>query len=102
MKPQIDHGCFDEPGYRFDLKTLARFRKTLKAGQKVNLATPIDDDGNTLRKRKCRGEIKAVYLHIAVVEYPTTVLRCGVACGIIRRESFTLKELMIWNMGEMR
>ncbi len=97
---RIEHGIFeDRPIGRFYLRTLREYRRTLRIGQQVRLSMPIDDDGNTTKKRILRGKIKAIYPHIAVVEYPITVVNSGVKKEIDRWESFTLKELMIWNMS---
>ena len=95
---RIEHGIFDAPKGRFYLRTLEEYRRRVRIGQQVRLIMMAGDNENS-KKRILHGEIKAIYPHIAVVEYPAVVRRCGVNCGILRRESFTLKELMIWNMG---
>jgi len=94
---RIDHGVLDTPRGKFYLKTLDCYRRTLRIGQQVKLVM-ADGEYENSKKRILRGEIKAIYPHVAIVEYPAIVRRCGVNCGILRRESFTLKELMIWNM----
>lgn len=95
---RIEHGIEDRPIGRFYLRTLREYRRTLRIGQQVRLVMMAGDNENS-KKRILHGEIKAIYPHVVIVEYPAVVRRCGVNCGILRRESFTLKELMIWNMG---
>ena len=94
---RMDHGVLDTPRGRFYLRTLEEYKRRVRIGQQVKLVM-TDGEHENSKKRILRGEIKAIYPHIAIVEYPAVVRRCGVNCGIIRRESFTLKELMIWNM----
>ncbi len=100
MMKQIEHGTYEQnSGCRFYLRTLRQYRRTLRIGQQVRLVMTAGENENT-KKKILRGKIKAIYPHIAVVEYPITVVNSGVKKEIDRRESFTLKELMIWNMGK--
>lgn len=86
-----------EVRFVYDNRTLGQFRKKLKVGQMVKLLMKEGDFVGAF-KRTFVAEIKEVYPHIAIVEYPIRVKRAGVYEGYMRRESFTLKELMIWNM----
>lgn len=100
---RIEHGIFeDRPIGRFYLRTLREYRRTLRIGQQVRLVQSACEDEDRGKKRVFKGRIKAIYPHIAVVEYPAMVINCGVRKEIDRRESFTLKELTIWNMGVER
>ena len=94
---RIDHGVLDTPRGKFYLKTLDSYRRTLRIRQQVKLVM-TDGEYENSKKRILRGEIKAIYPHVAIVEYPAVVIDCGKRKEINRRESFTLKELMIWNM----
>lgn len=97
---RIDHGVLDTPRGKFYLKTLDSYRRTLRIGQQVKLVM-ADGEYENSKKRILRGEIKAIYPHVAIVEYPTGVKKCGDRREV-KRESFQIKQLMIWNMGVER
>ena len=94
--PRVDHGQLDRLSFRFTVKDLARYIKTLKPGQTVYIKKIINEEGGRTRTSVNRATVVSVYPHITVVDQPGIVKETGK--GIARRTSYTNAELMIWNM----
>ena len=97
--PEVDHGRFGQLSFRFTVKDLARYIKTLKPGQTVYIKKIVNEEGGRIRTSVNRATVVSVYPHITIVDQPEVVKNCGKEKAVIRRTSHTNKELMIWNMG---
>ena len=95
--PEVDHGRFGQLSFRFTVKDLARYIKTLKPGQTVYIKKIVNEEGGRTRTSVNRATVVSVYPHITVVDQPGIVKESGK--GIVRRTSYANAELMIWNMG---
>ena len=89
-----DHGRICDPEFRFDLKTLEQFKRRLKVGQQVRLVI-MEGEYVGAKKKVFAATVKEIYPYIAIVELSKGRTKRKTDC----RTSFTLKELMIWNMG---
>lgn len=97
---EVDHGRFGQLNFKFTVKDLARYTKSLKPGQTVYVKKIVDLEGGGTRTSVNRATVVEVYPHITVVDQPAVVKNCGKEKAVIRRTSYTNKELMIWNANE--
>lgn len=98
--PEVDHGRFGQMNFKFTVKDLARYTRTLKPGQTVYIKKIITEEGGRTRTTVNRATVEKVYPHITVVDQLIIVKDCGRAKQANRRTSYTNKELMIWNMQQ--
>lgn len=96
--PEVDHGRFGQLNFRFTVKDLARYTRTLKPGQTVYIKKIITEEGGRTRTSVNRATVVSVYPDVTIVDQPGVVKETRKA--IIRRTSYTNKELMIWNMQQ--
>ena len=93
-----EYGHFGQLNFRFTVKDLARYTRTLKPGQTVYIKKIINEEGGRTRTSVNRATVVKIYPHITVVDQPGVVREIGKA--ITRRTSYTNKKLMIWNAGQ--
>lgn len=88
----------DELGikFRFDKASLKRYAGTLKIGQPVLCQSAHGDTGMVI------GEIVSIHQFVCKVRFPVLVTATSKPKRVKRVESFTHKELMIWNFGKER
>lgn len=96
--PEVDHGRFGQLNFKFTVKDLARYTRTLKPGQTVYIKKIITEEGGRTRTTVSRATVVSVYPDVTVVDQPVIAKDCGRAKQANRRTSYTNKELMIWNM----
>ena len=78
----------------FDEDLLKRYVKSLKVGQPVLCKSAHGDTGIVT------GEIISIHQFVCKVRFPVLVTATYKPKKVTRVESFTHKELMIWNLGK--